>query len=166
MKNTKFDWTTDCDTAFNQLKHALVHAPVLAMPDFMPILWLRPMLVMWQLVQCWCNMIAASCLHVKSAQLCTMQLPYYRLQTLSNCACMQKMASLSGWQKDCCVDRSQTSYRTPHSTQFEQKISQVVWSSSWYSSPTGLSARSLGGCPQCIVPLTFMYGCSWKTLQA
>ena len=34
MKNTKFDWTTDCDTAFNQLKHALVHDPVLAMPDF------------------------------------------------------------------------------------------------------------------------------------
>ena len=33
-KNTKFDWTTDCDTAFNQLKYALVHAPVLAMPDF------------------------------------------------------------------------------------------------------------------------------------
>ena len=34
QKNTKFDWTTDCDTAFNQLKYALVHAPVLAMPDF------------------------------------------------------------------------------------------------------------------------------------
>ena len=33
-KNTKFDWTTDCDTAFNQLKYDLVHAPVLAMPDF------------------------------------------------------------------------------------------------------------------------------------
>ena len=33
-KNTKLDWTTVCDTAFNQLKHALVHAPVLAMPDF------------------------------------------------------------------------------------------------------------------------------------
>ena len=32
-KNTQFDWTTDCDTAFNQLKHALVHAPVLAIPD-------------------------------------------------------------------------------------------------------------------------------------
>ena len=33
-KNIKFDWTTDCDTVLNQLKHALVHAPVLAMPDF------------------------------------------------------------------------------------------------------------------------------------
>ena len=33
-KNTKFDWTTDCNTAFNQLKHALIYAPVLAMPDF------------------------------------------------------------------------------------------------------------------------------------
>ena len=33
-KNIKFDWTTDCDTAFNQLKYDLVHAPVLAMPDF------------------------------------------------------------------------------------------------------------------------------------
>ena len=56
---------------------------------------------------------------------------------------MQKMASLSRWQKDCCVDRSQTSYRTPHSTQLEQ----IRWFevSSWYSSPTGLSARSLGG---------------------
>ena len=34
MENTKFDWTTDCDTVFKQLKHALVHAPILAMPDF------------------------------------------------------------------------------------------------------------------------------------
>ena len=32
-KNTKFDWITDCDTPFKQLKHALVYAPVLAMPD-------------------------------------------------------------------------------------------------------------------------------------
>ena len=32
-KTTKFDWTRDFYTAFNQLKHALVHTPVLAMPD-------------------------------------------------------------------------------------------------------------------------------------
>ena len=32
--NTKLDWTTDCDTTFNQLKRALVYAPVLAMPNF------------------------------------------------------------------------------------------------------------------------------------
>ena len=30
----KNDWTTDCDTAFKQLKHAIVYALVLAMPDF------------------------------------------------------------------------------------------------------------------------------------
>ena len=34
MENTKFGWTMDCDTTFNQLKHALVYAPILAMPDF------------------------------------------------------------------------------------------------------------------------------------
>ena len=33
-KITKFDWNTDCDTAFNQLEHALVHTPILAMPNF------------------------------------------------------------------------------------------------------------------------------------
>ena len=32
-KDTKFDWATDCDTAFNQMKNALVHAPILAMPN-------------------------------------------------------------------------------------------------------------------------------------
>ena len=29
------------------------------------------------------------------------------------------------------VDKSKTYYKNPHSTQFEQKISQVVWNSSW-----------------------------------
>ena len=33
-KNTEFDWTKDCEIAFNQLKHALVQAPILTMPDF------------------------------------------------------------------------------------------------------------------------------------
>ena len=33
-KNTKFDWTIDCDTAFKQLNHALVYGTVLAMPGF------------------------------------------------------------------------------------------------------------------------------------
>ena len=30
-KNIKLNWTTDCDTAFKQLKHALVHTFILAM---------------------------------------------------------------------------------------------------------------------------------------
>ena len=33
-KNMKFDWTKDRDTAFKQLKHAFVHAPILDLPDF------------------------------------------------------------------------------------------------------------------------------------
>ena len=33
-KNTKFDLKTDFDTAFKQLKHALVHTPILALPNF------------------------------------------------------------------------------------------------------------------------------------
>ena len=34
QESTKFNQTIDCDTEFNQLKHALVHPPVLTMPDF------------------------------------------------------------------------------------------------------------------------------------
>ena len=34
QKNIKLDWTTDCDTAFNQFKHALVHAHIFAMLNF------------------------------------------------------------------------------------------------------------------------------------
>jgi len=33
MKNKKFDWTTQCDHAFNKLKNALISAPILAMPN-------------------------------------------------------------------------------------------------------------------------------------
>ena len=33
-KKTKFDWITNCKTAFKQLKYALVHGPLLAMPNF------------------------------------------------------------------------------------------------------------------------------------
>ena len=76
------------------------------------------------------------------------------------------MVSLFRWQKDCYVNWSQTSYRNQYRTQLDQKISQVVWSSCRYSSPTGLSARGLGGCPWCIILITLMYGCSWRTLQA
>ena len=32
-KVTKFEWTTDCETAFNSLKEALTNAPVLTYPD-------------------------------------------------------------------------------------------------------------------------------------
>ena len=28
------EWTMDCDTIFKELKYALVHTPVLAMPDY------------------------------------------------------------------------------------------------------------------------------------
>ena len=34
MENTKFEWTTDCNTAFTQLKHILMYAPVFAMLNF------------------------------------------------------------------------------------------------------------------------------------
>jgi hypothetical protein len=33
-KNIQFAWTDACDQAFAALKHALTHAPVLALPDF------------------------------------------------------------------------------------------------------------------------------------
>ena len=33
-KTTKLCWIIDYDTAFKQFKHALIHAPVLAMPNF------------------------------------------------------------------------------------------------------------------------------------
>ena len=33
-KNTKLDLTMDCDTIFKQLKHALVHDPILTIPSF------------------------------------------------------------------------------------------------------------------------------------
>ena len=33
-KKTNLDWTTNCGTAFTQLKHGLLHAPVLDMPNF------------------------------------------------------------------------------------------------------------------------------------
>lgn len=34
QKDVEFVWTDECLAAFNALKHALTHAPVLAMPDF------------------------------------------------------------------------------------------------------------------------------------
>ena len=34
QKNTKFDWTKNYDTVLKQFKYALVHAPVLAIPNF------------------------------------------------------------------------------------------------------------------------------------
>ena len=33
-KDTSFEWTSDCQHAFNTLKHSLITAPVLAFPDF------------------------------------------------------------------------------------------------------------------------------------
>ena len=33
-KKTKLEWALDCDTAFNQLKHALVYISILVMPNF------------------------------------------------------------------------------------------------------------------------------------
>ncbi len=32
-KTNDYVWTDDCDKAFNGVKHALTHAPVLALPD-------------------------------------------------------------------------------------------------------------------------------------
>ena len=33
-KNCKFEWTTHCQTAFEELRHRLVSAPILAFPDY------------------------------------------------------------------------------------------------------------------------------------
>ena len=35
-KNVPFEWTTGCQAAFDQLKHLLISAPVLAYPQFGP----------------------------------------------------------------------------------------------------------------------------------
>ena len=56
-----------------------------------------------------------------SAELCSMKIPYYGSQTLSNYTCMQKMASLSGLEKDYSGNKLQTFYKNPHSTQLEQR---------------------------------------------
>ena len=32
-KDTKFEWTEDCETSFNELKMRLTTAPVLTLPD-------------------------------------------------------------------------------------------------------------------------------------
>ena len=132
----------------------------------MPILWLRLMLVTWAVG-------AVLMQHDRpvafmSKALNSAQCNYHT----TDCELLAIVLACKRWRPY--LDGKKTVVLIDHkpliglhtAPDFEQKISQVVWSSSWYSSPTGLSARSLGGCPRCIVPLTFMYGCSWKTLQA
>ena len=125
-KTTKFDWTTDYNTVFNQLKHALVHAPVLAMPNFYANFVVETNAS---------NMAVGAVLMQHDwpvafmlKALDSVQYNYHTMdcELLAIVLSCKRMVSLSGWQKDCCIDRSQTSYRNPHSTRLEQKRSQVV----------------------------------------
>ena len=85
----------DCEIAFKQLNYALVHAPVLSIPDFDAIFMVKTNASDTAVGASW----LPSYLNVKSAQVCAMQLQYYGSQTLINCVYKQKMALFSGWEK-------------------------------------------------------------------
>ena len=79
IKIQNSDYTKDCDTAFTQLKHILVHTSILAMPNFDAIFVVEIDVSGMIVGELWMQHDWPSFMHVKSVQLCTMELLYYGL---------------------------------------------------------------------------------------
>ena len=104
----------DCDTTFKQLKHALVHAPILAIPGFYPNFIIETKTsdisvsaVLMQHDQ----PVAIMSKAFNSAKYHTMDFELLVIVVI----CKRWYPYLDG-KKSCCIDRSKTCNRNIHNT--------------------------------------------------